>query len=508
MIYLEHRRFLPPSDPLRRDFVSFPHKRVCNELSPQLKTQEYVDKQNQEYMRLETSRARSTYAQGTGCTGASTLRTVPFHDRHLNTPVEPMHLIKNIGEHTVNLICGKEDSHKVRAEEKARMRFPDSWVSQGEHDSTLKVNLPPAPFRLSKDDIKLANKRVLNVCTPYGMDWKKQEIFGTKCRLKSAEWKHLMTCGILKYCLRGMLGTFQRKTLMELCDVLSDLVAEELETAQLEKLEYRTHRVLALIERDFPTSINVVVFHLLHHLPMFLRRFGPVHTFWMFPHERFNSWIGRRVHNKRFPEATVLETYRIFELSSFLSMAELIPANSVTDMDAAIETFTPNELPRNSQKSTSGPDASLNKDLFIRLKRLYMDQNGPDNVVTVDNVIIKQKLLTRFDNHGRCIHYSSNIRSSMHSSCIVWKQCSNTRQVMFGEIIEMFQHTYSGQKNSLVSVKWFEEHQRDESSNLLFVDTLHTRKHIEINFLETISRPLVHAYEEEKLWVLSRTSHF
>ena len=35
------------------------------------------------------------------------------------------------------------------------MIFSDSWVPQGEHDSMSKANLPPAPFRLSKDDTNL-----------------------------------------------------------------------------------------------------------------------------------------------------------------------------------------------------------------------------------------------------------------------------------------------------------------------------------------------------------------
>ena len=54
----------------------------------------------------------------TGCKGTYALRRLPNHDRYLNTPVEPMHLIKNIVEHIVKLLSGVEDSIKVRAEEK------------------------------------------------------------------------------------------------------------------------------------------------------------------------------------------------------------------------------------------------------------------------------------------------------------------------------------------------------------------------------------------------------
>ena len=41
--------------------------------------------------------------------------------------------------------------------------------------------------------------------------------------------------------------------------------------------------------------------------------------------ERFNSWISRRVLNRRFPEATVLATYRVFELTHFLELSGQLP---------------------------------------------------------------------------------------------------------------------------------------------------------------------------------------
>jgi hypothetical protein len=52
--------------------------------------------------------------------------------------------------------------------------------------------------------------------------------------------------------------------------------------------------------------------HLLHHIPDGLSKFGPVYGTWMWQYERFNSWICRRVLNRQHPEATVLETYRVY----------------------------------------------------------------------------------------------------------------------------------------------------------------------------------------------------
>lgn len=92
-------------------------------------------------------------------------------------------------------------------------------------------------------------------------------------------------------------------------------------------------RVVSLLERDFPVSLHVVVFHRLHHLPKYLWRFGPVHGYHMFPMERFNSWIKQRVTNRWYPESTVLESYRLFELTFFLQISKKLPQEACKYID-------------------------------------------------------------------------------------------------------------------------------------------------------------------------------
>lgn len=165
MVYPGNRCFLKEDDDLRDDTTNYPSKSDNLFSPPELKTTEYVDAANQMYAAAHTSQERTKLAQETGCKGACALRKLPFHDRLLTTPVDPMHLIKNIVAHCVNLIAGNEDSHKVREEEKVRKRFPTSWVKESQ------AKLPPAPFRLSAEDIQLADDRAKRVFVPYGFDW-------------------------------------------------------------------------------------------------------------------------------------------------------------------------------------------------------------------------------------------------------------------------------------------------------------------------------------------------
>lgn len=128
MIYPGNRCFLQKTDTLRDDCVHFPNKKHDKNDPPVLKTTAYISAANAAYTATSSSRDRCVLAQKNGCKGSYALQKLPLHDRILSTPVDPMHLIKNIAEHCVRLLTGVEDSLKVRNEEKSRGRFKAAWV--------------------------------------------------------------------------------------------------------------------------------------------------------------------------------------------------------------------------------------------------------------------------------------------------------------------------------------------------------------------------------------------
>lgn len=323
VIYPGNRRFLSKDDPLRCDSVSFPLKKKDVSDPPDNKTTKYVDEANDAYTSTKGTREKINKARITGCKGSYSFRKLPLHERILNTPVDPMHLVKNIAEHCVKFITGIEDSYKVRQEEKLLNRFRSSWVVD-----TTSNKLPPAPFTLSKEEILLANERAQSIFVHSSFDWHPRAIFGKNAGMKAHEWHEVVTHGILKFCLRGMLGRKQQQTLFKLFDVVTNICAEDVSMDTIDTLECEIHRALALFERDFPVSLQVIVFHLLHHLPVYVKHFGPVYSFWMYPYERFNSWISRRVMNKRYAESTVIETYRLSEWANFQELADQLTAGA------------------------------------------------------------------------------------------------------------------------------------------------------------------------------------
>ena len=544
IVYLNHRAFLPSIDVLHSDKRGFPS--ATHKKRPAPKTMEFVNKANGEVAAASTAAERKRVYQSTGCKGPYSLSRLPNHDRYLNTPVEPMHVIKNVSEHIVKLLSGIEDSVKVRREEQQRKRFKCAWVKSGHTNEPL----PSAPFTLSQEEMAVGNNRALSIYVPTGMDWKRRKLFDRKSLgyVKSIEWKHVLCSGILKYCIRGLLGEQQRTTLFELCDVLAALLDYGIAESDIDSLEYRLHRVLSLLERDFPVSLHVIVFHLLHHMPMFIRRFGPAYSFWMYPMERFNSWIAARITNRRHPETTVLESYRLFELSSFLQLSGKLPQDAAADLTDIYQPSEESVSVSSSQCTLLNEEQLFHLEIFYRMvdsdyKALlsayekdkdhasciedfpplscWQPENtqslspcqlqlcqGPSKSIAALPVYVKQ------DEHGRKVKYSTatadDPASSFTSSYVALKAFTTderaTHHVVFGRIQMIFKHCFNQCERVLAYVHWFDRPQRDVESGLYTVNLNSFASVHKVVSLTDLSRPIAHAVDcddPNKLWLLN-----
>ena len=490
---------------------------------------EYVNKAIDKYELATTKKKQSKTSRRTGCKGSYVLRLLPHHDRLLNTPVEPMHVLKNVVEHIVRLIVGAEDSRKVRDEEKQRGRFRKSWVRKG--DSRLQ----PAPFRLTAAEASLANSRAMSIRVPYGFDWKPRAVFVQSIAMKSHSWKQLVSTFILKYCLRGLLGRQQRQSLFFFCNVLAQICAETVQLHQIDLLEEDMHRALSYLERDFPVSLHVCVFHLLHHVPFYIRRFGPPHGYWMYPFERFNSWVIKRVHNRRYPEATVVETYRLFEWAHYLQMSGHLPDNAIIhpgDTDVAEVRLTVCQLNTDQVGFLKQHYRSLMpqfNDLCLRyegerrnarvrhkLRQFpampsWTPTSGPPltteemEMRDMQHDILRMDRYTFRNMYGRTVLLSSReADSALSFSSYVLARLSD--KLVFGRIEFFFHHTFCRSRNTLAYVCWFDHPQQDSESGLWYVDAKCESSLNPIVSVSNLSSPLVTATDCDRLWILSNVS--
>ena len=180
-------------------------------------------------------------------------------------------------------------------------RFLDLWPSDGVGESDDEH--VPGPWQLSREEIKIADERASSICLPVVFGLKSCPLFSNYLKIhRTSDWLRLVTAGVLKFCLRELLGDLQRR-------VLFRLVAAPAHTPEsVVALESSIHSTVAEVELCFPVSLQVVMFHLLHHSIAELRTYSTVYSKWMFGCERRMGMLSRRAQNKLFPEVTVMET--------------------------------------------------------------------------------------------------------------------------------------------------------------------------------------------------------
>ena len=147
---------------------------------------------------------------------------------------------------------------------------------------------PCPPWQLSCLQLKIVEERLSQLCIPEHLDVSCKYVFSHPSRLKSHDWKQVcvymnanndinhnldskekitaynlllfnkVACqGILKYCLRDMLGPQQRQSLFKLLDAITEVLSERHDRAKLGELAQRLNVALALLERDFPRPLQV-----------------------------------------------------------------------------------------------------------------------------------------------------------------------------------------------------------------------------------------------------------
>ena len=130
VVYMNNRRFLPLTHPLRKASKKFPNAKAEKLPPPDTLTQEEVILNSLAYENAKNKTQASGFATATGSKGCPCLMLLPGHDRTKQAFPDSMHLIKNVTCEMVQLISGYKDNVKVRAAEKKLGRFHTSWTKE------------------------------------------------------------------------------------------------------------------------------------------------------------------------------------------------------------------------------------------------------------------------------------------------------------------------------------------------------------------------------------------
>lgn len=138
----------------------------------------------------------------------------------------------------------------------------------------------------------------------------------------------------------------------------------------------------------------------------------------------------------------------------------------------------------------------------------------PDSVMGLKNGPTNQAKYLRVcsivDKLGRKTKFStadSETKGSVYSSSYIYLNpgCQFTHgRLVFGHIEQICKHTFNSKPHTLAIVHWFDGYAVDRGSGLHYVDiTSHDPSMCSVVSLRDLLRPLIHAIEDNVLWILN-----
>ncbi len=188
-LHLNNRRFLPLDHPFRND-PSFGEPETLP--PPERTTEDGELKMRDKFKACTTKSQRSQCVKEGGFKGDYPLQKLKAKgfERSRATTTDPMHTIADMVGHVTHTIRGSEDSEKVRKCEESFNRFPESWLSSEAPKKkrriqsrakiskyTAKRHLPPAPWRLTENGLKVADRRMKRIQFPSWSDLRNKPCF-------------------------------------------------------------------------------------------------------------------------------------------------------------------------------------------------------------------------------------------------------------------------------------------------------------------------------------------
>ena len=327
--YMGHHRFLPMDHKWRKNKVSFNNKTEYRE-APQPLTGEQVlqhydsfdqvtfgpesrkRKQRDEEKRWHNWRKKSIFFQ------------LPYWKKMLiRHNLDVMHIEKNICESILGTLLDIEGKSKDNEEARLDMQHLGIRMDQHPEHENGKFTLPPALYKLEKDDKKLLCKFLHEVKLPDGYASNiRRCVDENRCQLSGLKTHdyHIIFQKLLPLVLRNILPQEVVVPLIDLSRFFSSLCSKELDEKELANMSASIRETLCRLEMIFPPTFFDIMVHLPVHLAEEASLGGPVCYRWMYPVERYLRTVKGYVRNKAHPEGSIAEGYITEECMTFCSL--------------------------------------------------------------------------------------------------------------------------------------------------------------------------------------------
>lgn len=511
-IHISSRTFLPSNHPLRKS-EGFGFQGPDRRSRPKTYSLHEETALRDIYQQKPNKTQKLKHQKKTGLKGNYILQKLPYHNRLEQMSPDGMHTLADFISHLMEMLSGKFNAEKVLSCEKDFNRFSHihSEISDDEKeqpkkkrklDPNSKPDVTP-PWSLSKEQIKIADERAQHVLYTNAEDISPGPHFSKLWTLRTMNSKiQFVTSGALEWCIQGLLPPTQEKTLKCVCDVLKRMVSPVIHMSTLGELQKDTHEAFALLERDFPLTMQNLTTHLIHHVVEDLARFGPMYGRWLFPYERANGWITRQCLRKGMEESTVMETYAIYDwcvhmiLSGKFNPVDALGEKSLMKTsERLMEKLDEDSSAVTGRKQHRKKNVLLTDSMKIHMKSFYMELGigviqFPDTVTEIHSSV---EVTDSSDRNYKfiCDKYRGNKPPS-----IVKLPCVNNNQ--FAQVCFFLEHSVNSSIHHWAIVELFP---LAEKCNTFFCmeDKPLQQKLFHSSLL---SKPLVNVKNQGKVWIL------
>jgi hypothetical protein len=200
-----------------------------------------------------------------------------------------MHIGKNVCESLLNTFLGTVGKSKDNLN--SRLDLQALGIRSDLHPVEVEDQfyLPPAPYSMSPDEMKLFCQVLKGVKFPDGyasnirhnVHVNDRKVFG----LKSHE-SHIILQDLLPIVVRKILPETVSAAVIRICNFFKKLSAPIIRISDMESLHAEIAETLSLLETIFLPSFFDMMVHLMVHLPAQAKIAGPVHFRSMWPVER------------------------------------------------------------------------------------------------------------------------------------------------------------------------------------------------------------------------------
>ena len=240
--------------------------------------------------------------------------------KELDTPhaIDCMHLEKNVFESTIGVLL--DIKTKTKDGLKSRLDLVNQDIRTEIHPTPAaqsgKVDLPGVSYNLMTDEKREMCQWLRGVKVPTGFCSNIKSLVSMKdLTLNSfnAHDCHVMLTVFLPIVIKAIEPEYVKMVITRLGYFFNFITQKVINEAELPALKQFIAETLWQLEMCFPPSFFDIMPHLMMHMVDQIQELGTVYLHEMWTYERFMSTLNRYVHNRAYPEGSMIEAYTIEE---------------------------------------------------------------------------------------------------------------------------------------------------------------------------------------------------